>query len=161
MGNILKVVRHPDPFLRERSGEVDPETISFSDVQQFIDDMIATMWQEDGVGLAAPQVGHHQRIIVITQDKEAIPLINPEITYRSFRKDIVEEGCLSVPGFYGSVRRSISIHVRALNRNGEEVRFKAEGLAARIVQHEVDHLDGILFIDRAKRVVPVQEAAKL
>lgn len=161
MANILSIVHHPDSFLRQRAKEVDFKWLGSQTAQSFIDDMIATMWQEDGVGLAAPQVGRSERIIIITQDREAIPLINPEITYHSFRKETAEEGCLSVPGFYGPVRRSTIVHVAAHDRNGERVKFRAEGLAARIVQHEIDHLDGILYIDRAKRVIPVQEATNL
>lgn len=161
MAPTLKLVRHPDPFLRQRAKEVSVSSLKEASTQQLIDDMIATMWQEDGVGLAAPQVGKSVRIVIITQDKEAIPLINPEITYQSFRKDVMDEGCLSVPGFYGPVKRATIVHVKALSRTGDEVRFKAEGLAARIVQHEIDHLDGVLFIDRAKRVLPVESSTTM
>ncbi len=161
MSKIFSLVRHPDRVLRMRSLEVDEATLRLEATQELIDDMITLMWQEDGVGLAAPQIGQGLRIVIITRGREAIPLINPIIVFRSLRKNTMEEGCLSVPGFYGTVRRSTIVHARARGRKGEVLRFRAHGLEARIVQHEVDHLDGILFIDRAKRVIPANTAAKL
>ncbi len=161
MAKILPLVRLPDPLLRQRSKEVVPTLLAQADTQTLIDDMIATMWQEDGIGIAAPQVGHSQRIVIITQGDEAIALVNPVITSKSFSRDTMEEGCLSVPGVYGPVKRSVSVKVRALDRKGAEVKFRAEGLPARIIQHEIDHLDGILFIDRAKKVFSDDSSEKL
>ncbi len=161
MAQILPIVCNPAPLLRQRAKEVDLLSLKESSTQALIDDMVATMWQEDGIGIAAPQVGQSIRMIIITKGPEAIALVNPVITSRSFRKDVMEEGCLSVPGFYGPVKRSIAVQVTAFDRHGSALAFKAEGLAARIMQHEIDHLDGVLFIDRAKKVYSVDTAAKL
>ncbi len=161
MAKLLPIVHHPDPLLRQRSHEVPPQALTEKATQVLIDDMIETMWKEDGIGIAAPQVGESRRIVIITENNKAIPLINPIITSRSFSKDTMEEGCLSVPGFYGPVKRSTRVNIKALDRHGAPVQFRAEGLPARIIQHEIDHLDGVLFIDRAKKVFPVEDAAKL
>lgn len=120
-----------------------------------IDNMIATMYDVDGVGIAAPQVGENIRLAIITDKGEAIPIINPKIIRRSLRQDTTEEGCLSVPGLYGQVKRSLLVTIMALDRDGEEYRLSANGLTARIIQHEIDHLDGILFIDKAQKIFSV------
>ena len=158
---ILEIIKQPDPLLRQRSKEISSEVLGQPETQELIDDMIATMWQADGVGIAAPQVGKNIRVIIITQINEAMALVNPIITRFSIRRNAMDEGCLSVPGFFGSVKRSNAVRVRALERNGKMIKFKAEGLIARIIQHEIDHLDGVLFIDRAKHVKPITSAAQL
>lgn len=161
MSNILSILHNPNQLLRQKGKEVDLESLSDKSFQDFIEDMIATMWQADGVGLAAPQIGKSLRIIVIASGKQASVLINPKIIYKSLRKEVMEEGCLSVPGLFGPVKRSRMIRCRAYTRDGKKVSFKAEGLTARIIQHEVDHLNGILFIDRAKWVASVGTSAEL
>jgi peptide deformylase len=138
-------------------------------VQKLIEDMIETMRAAPGVGLAAPQVAVAQRIVVIefapgSEDlpEEAEPklyiLLNPEIVTRSEAMVDGAEGCLSIPGYAGNVLRHEAVTVRALNRKGRPIKIKAEGWLARIFQHEIDHLDGVLFIDRASKVWKTKDA---
>lgn len=137
-----------DPVLRKRAAEV--KEIS-EDTKRLINDMFETMYAEEGVGLAAPQVGISERIIVVDpqqDDLEAFALINPEIIDTGKETEKGEEGCLSIPGLRDIVERSFAIVVRGLTPQGEEMVLELEGLPARIIQHEVDHLDGVLFIDR-------------
>jgi peptide deformylase len=137
-----------DPVLRtpaEPVAEVDDE------VRQLIDDMLETMYDADGVGLAAPQVGVSRRVIVIdVREPDVAPfgLVNPVIVERADEVERGEEGCLSIPGLRDIVERSAKVVVEGLDRDGLPRRIEAEGLLARALQHEVDHLDGILFIDR-------------
>jgi peptide deformylase len=137
-----------DPILRQRANDVG----EISEVtRQLIRDMFETMYAEEGVGLAAPQVGIGERIIVIDPQQDDLPafaLINPEIVEASRETEKGEEGCLSIPGLRELVERSYSIMVRGLTPEGESRELNVEGLPARIIQHEVDHLDGVLFIDR-------------
>jgi peptide deformylase len=119
-------------------------------IQRLIDDMIETMQQSDGVGLAAPQIGVSLRVIVVQMSDEApVALINPEIVKR-FGEREVTEGCLSVPGYSGQIKRSVSVTVKARNRQGKMVRIKADGLLAEALEHEIDHLNGVLYIDHLK-----------
>jgi peptide deformylase len=137
-----------DPVLRT---EAVPVAVLTEEVRRLIEDMFDTMYAEDGVGLAAPQVGVSQRVIVIDpRDPEILPfaLVNPEIVEFSDEVERAEEGCLSIPGLKELVDRSYAVRVHGLNRDGERVALEAEGFLARILQHEVDHLDGILFVDR-------------
>ncbi|MDP2560397.1 peptide deformylase [Psychrobium sp. 1_MG-2023] len=143
---ILNVLRFPDPRLRTVAKEVSEVT---PQVQKIIDDMQETMYDEKGVGLAATQVNIHQRIVVMDCSEDAdtpIILINPEIIRREGSMQN-EEGCLSVPGTYASVERAEFITVKALDRDGESFELEASGLLAICVQHEIDHLDGKLFVD--------------
>jgi len=150
----LPLVQIPEETLRQKSREVTREELSSEKIQKFIDDMMTTMDIEGGVGLAAPQVGEHLRIIVVQTGRDKVEaFINPEITDRSHRKVKSEEACLSIPGVVGIVQRHKSISMKALNRDGEEVIFKdINDFNAIVFQHEIDHLDGILFIDRAKKI---------
>lgn len=144
---ILNVLRFPDERLRTKASHV--ETVN-NEVKQIIDDMFETMYDENGVGLAATQVNIHQRIVVIdvSENKEqAYVLINPEIIGHSDATEINEEGCLSVPGSYAKVDRYTEVTVKALDRNGKEFTLTATELLAICIQHELDHLDGKLFID--------------
>ena len=137
-----------DPILRERAAEV--AQIS-DEIRTLVDDMFETMYEEDGVGLAAPQVGIGQRVIVVDpheEGTEGFALINPVVLESSKITDRGEEGCLSIPGLKDIVERPASVVVEGLSVDGTTRRFEASGLLARILQHEVDHLDGILFIDR-------------
>jgi len=142
----LKILEFPDPRLRTKASPV--ETVD-DELRQLIDDMFETMYAAPGIGLAATQVDVHQRLLVadVSPDKsEPHVLINPEI----IEKDGVtatDEGCLSVPGYYEEVKRAEHILVRFLDRNGEQQEMEAEGLLAVCIQHEMDHLDGKLFVD--------------
>lgn len=130
--------------------------------QKLIEEMLITMKTADGVGLAAPQIGESIRLCVIDQRADEISLkndlvlVNPVWKKTSIKKDIMEEGCLSVPKTYGKVKRCAKIKVDALNEKGEKSSFTASGLLARVIQHEVDHLDGVLFIDKAKDIYQVE-----
>jgi len=143
---ILKVLHYPDPRLR-----LEAETVTTVDgeMRTLIDNMFETMYEAPGVGLAAPQVDVQQRIIVIdVMEDRSQPLcfINPEILTREGSQKM-EEGCLSIPGVYEIVSRAEMVKVRALNRQGEQFEMEAEGLLATCIQHEMDHLEGKLFID--------------
>jgi peptide deformylase len=149
---ILPIITHPNSILRQKAKEVEMEKIKGYDIKKLVFDMKETVETDKGIGLAAPQVGHSLRIIVIFLENKKIALINPQITHFSWLKKNGEEGCLSIPGTFGFVKRSKSIRVKALDENGEEIKFKAKNLLARVIQHEVDHLDGVLFIDKAEKI---------
>lgn len=143
---ILPVLRFPDEKLRKVAKPVDTVT---PEIQQIIDDMIETMYAEEGIGLAATQVDVHQRIIVIDVSEErdhVYVIINPEVISKEGETGI-EEGCLSVPECRGFVPRAEKIKIKALNRNGEEYIIDADGILAICIQHEMDHLIGKLFVD--------------
>jgi peptide deformylase len=159
---IRKVITHPHDILRRKAHKVS----DFGPrLQKLIDDMVDTMRSEPGVGLAAPQVAESLRLIVVEygeeEDEEKPPklytLINPEILHLSEQVEIGVEGCLSIPGYAGEVERAMEATIRGLNRRGTPVKIKATGWLARIFQHEIDHLNGILFIDRAKKVWKIEE----
>lgn len=146
---ILPIRTYPDPVLRTNA---EPVARIDAKLRQLAADMIETMQDASGVGLAAPQVGVSQRIVIVDFDAEngdPRVLINPVIVKRSGRKEICEEGCLSFPGLRTRIKRSPKVIVEAQNLDGEIVEYQAEGLAARAVQHELDHLDGLLFVDKA------------
>ncbi|MGW8143018.1 MAG: peptide deformylase [Anaerolineales bacterium] len=154
---IREIVTVPHKTLRQKARKVN----SFGeDLQNLIDDMVETMRAAPGVGLAAPQVDVPQRVIVVefneTEDEEAPPklytVVNPKITRFSSDQVVGTEGCLSIPGIVGDVERSTTVTVKGLNRRGQPQKIKASGWLARIFQHEVDHLDGVLFVDRADKV---------
>ena len=166
---IRQIVTAPNPVLREKAKRVKRIT---PEVQRLIDDMVETMRQAPGVGLAAPQVGVSQRVIVVevaegnedgsgTETPEPRPtklyaLVNPEITRHSGELESGNEGCLSIPGYQGEVERFSWTTVKALDRHGKPFKLKVRGWPARVFQHEIDHLDGVLFIDRAKRLWKVE-----
>ncbi len=144
---ILTVLRFPDPRLKTKASPVANITEATSTI---IDDMLATMYEEKGVGLAATQVDIHQRIVVMDVSEngdQPIVLINPEIITKSEKTLINEEGCLSVPGIYAKVDRHTSCTVKALDRHGKEFILDGEELLSICIQHELDHLNGILFVD--------------
>jgi peptide deformylase len=141
----MQIRKIGDPVLRSKAKKIDAVT---KKTNNLIDNMFETMYAEDGVGLAAPQIGILKRIAVVDiREDNKVVLINPEIIEEE-GKTIREEGCLSIPGETGDVIRSEKIKVRSLNREGKEIEFEAEGFEARAIQHEIDHLDGILFIDK-------------
>ena len=157
---ILRVARMGNPVLREIAEPVAAEDLADDEVQLLIEDMLDTVDDYQGIGLAAPQVHVSTRIIIVCppgngseEDEEELPplvLVNPEISPCGEEKVTDWEGCLSIPDIRGRVPRYAAIEVTALNRGGTERRFRAEGYLSRIIQHEVDHLDGVLFLDRVK-----------
>lgn len=154
---IREIVTLPDPVLRRKTRKVTSFT---PELQSLIEDMIETMRAEPGVGLAANQVGVPWRVIVVEygdEEDESVPpklyvVVNPELTRLSKEKVVGTEACLSIPGYAGTVERHESLTVKGLNRRGQPVTIKAKGWLARIFQHEVDHLDGVVFTDRADKV---------
>ena len=142
------IVTREQPSLRERSQEVDPTEITTPAFQAYLDRLAHTMLVKDGVGIASPQVGRNIRVIVVLVDDMPTCFINPVITKESEAKIQDEEGCLSVPGVYGLVERHKRIRFEALNRHGRRIAFDARHFLAVVLQHEVDHLNGVLFIDK-------------
>jgi len=167
---VRRIILANNPILRKKSKKVK----HFGEaLQVLIDDMVETMRAANGAGLAAPQVGVLERVIVVQlpedeedpQSGQLFALCNPQIV-RADGEEQGEEGCLCLPGFVGDVKRATSVTVKAQDRRGKKVRIKAEGFLARAFQHEVDHLDGILYIDRVEspdkiqRIVPPEEVER-
>jgi len=154
---LLDIVTIPEPVLRKKARKV---TDFGPALQDLITNMVETMHAAPGVGLAAPQVGVLERVIVVEFGDELddqaplklFTLVNPEINRYSEESETGVEGCLSIPGFLGEVERAEKVLVKGFNRHGQPVKIKAGGWLARIFQHEIDHLDGILFTDRAEKV---------
>ena len=152
--SLLKILSYPDPRLRKKSVPVERMD---KEIEKLLDDMIETMYKAPGVGLAAPQVGINLRVIVIdvSVKQEGTPgliqLINPEIV-SSEAKQVEDEGCLSIPGFSSQVGRKATVKVQGLDRSGKLIEIEGSGLLARAFQHEIDHTDGILYIDRLSRL---------
>jgi len=145
---VRTILTYPDPELKKKS---QPVTVINDKVRELVRDMAETMYAAPGVGLAAPQIGVHQRVIVIDvagkdEPPELIVAINPVIVYAD-GEAYEEEGCLSVPRYAANVRRHARVIVKGLNLEGEEITWKADELLAIAFQHEIDHLDGVLFID--------------
>ncbi|HMD82761.1 MAG TPA: peptide deformylase [Anaerolineales bacterium] len=163
---LRNIVTLPEPVLKRKAHAV---TKFDKNLQTLIDDMIETMRAAPGVGLAAPQIGLSERIIVIEyleneedEDKEDAPkkvwaVLNPEIIKTSEETLMGVEGCLSIPNLVGEVERHAAVQVKGLNRHGKPTKIKAKGWLARIFQHEIDHLNGVLFTDRATRVWKPEE----
>lgn len=166
---LRTIITPENPTLRRKAHMVK----DFNDpaLQKLIDDMVETMREAPGVGLAAPQVAVSQRLVVIeyAPDSEDLPedaeppepklyiILNPEITAKSDEMVDGAEGCLSIPGYAGNVLRHKAITVKAFNRKGRPIKIKADGWLARIFQHEIDHLDGVLFIDKASKIWKVKD----
>ena len=148
--SILKILTIPEPSLRQKSAAIKPAEIL--KLKPLILNMIETMREAEGVGLAAPQVDKNIRLAIINQD--AAPdssdwiLINPKITKHSWKRLKDEEGCLSIPGAQKKISRFAKITIKALDAKGQPLNFQAEALFARVIQHEIDHLDGILIVDK-------------
>ena len=142
---VLQIRTLPDPILRQKAKKV---TRIDASVRKLIDDMIETLRADPNrAGLAAPQVGKLLRVAVIElPEQELITLINPEIVKKEGER-IVQEGCLSIPGYFGEVKRAVTVKVKAKDRGGKEFRLKAEGLLAQALEQEIEHLDGVLYID--------------
>jgi peptide deformylase len=159
---LREIVTLPQAILRHKAHKV----MDFGpDLQALADDMVETMRQAPGVGLAAPQVGESMRLIVVeygNEEDEKLPpklyiLVNPEITRASQETMVGTEGCLSIPGIQGDVERFEAVTVKGFNRHGRPMTVKAHGWLARIFQHEIDHLDGVLFVDRADKLWQSEE----
>ncbi len=147
MAGLLEVRLYPDPVLRERGKEVlewDPQ------IEDLIKNMAEMMYDRNGVGLAAPQIGVNLRVIVADIGEGLMGIVNPRVVEREGEEDM-QEGCLSVPGARVDVTRTKSILVKGLDARGQELVLRAEDLLARVIQHEIDHLDGILIVDRLPR----------
>ncbi len=158
---IREIITVPDKILRGKARKVTSFGV---ELQTLIDDMVDTMRVAPGVGLAAPQVNAPLRVIVVefneSEDEETpsklYMVVNPKITRFSSDQDFGTEGCLSLPRIVGDVERPISVTVKGFNRRGQPLKIKASGWLARIFQHEVDHLDGVLFVDRADKVWQIE-----
>ncbi len=148
---ILKILHYPDPRLRQVARPVNQVDAT---VRRLVDDMAETMYQAPGIGLAAIQVERALRVVIIDTSEQRSALrvfINPEIIERD-GVQVMEEGCLSVPGIYDEVERALHVRVRALDRDGQPFEMEAEGLLAVCIQHEIDHLDGKVFVDYLSRL---------
>jgi peptide deformylase len=148
---VLKVRRYGDPVLRRRATPIEQMT---PQIRALVDDMVETMYDEVGIGLAAPQVGHSLRLMVVGDEegRGAQALVNPAITAQGGTVT-AEEGCLSLPGVFAQVTRSEWVTLEAQDLEGRPIAITARGLRARVFQHEIDHLDGVLFIDRLEPMV--------
>ena len=157
---LLPILRYPDPRLHTRAAPVLKVDDS---IRKLVADMAETMYEAPGIGLAATQVNVHQRVVVIdvSEDNSALlALVNPEIISRS-GEQVCEEGCLSVPGIYDKVTRAEQVRVRALNQKGETFELDAEGLLAVCIQHELDHLDGKVFVEYLSQLKQTRIKGKL
>ena len=164
--SILNILKEPDPILRKKS---TPVTIVDKSIKKLLHDMLETMYAAPGIGLAAAQVGVLKRLVVIDlakdgEKKSPIFFVNPVITWKSDILEKKEEGCLSIPDYFAEIKRPNACHVKYLDQDGKEKQLKAEGLLATCIQHEIDHCDGILFIDylsKLKRMFILKKLAKL
>ena len=162
---ILPVIIAPDPRLKVKCPPVDAVD---DEVRRLMDDMLETMYHVPGIGLAAPQVGVHKRVIVVDasrkdEDPAPVKLANPELVWASDKLGTYEEGCLSLPEYYAEVTRPNRVRVRYLDYDGEIREIEAEGVFATCIQHEMDHLDGVLFVDHIsslKRSIILRKLAK-
>jgi peptide deformylase len=146
---LLPILEFPDPRLRTRAEPVDPAWLALPETQRLLDDMFETMYAAPGIGLAASQVDVHRRFMVIDVTEEhdqPLVFVNPGITARS-GEQVYQEGCLSVPGIFADVTRADAITVSALDRHGKPFELQVDGLLAVCIQHEMDHLEGKLFVD--------------
>ncbi|OGF21168.1 peptide deformylase [Candidatus Falkowbacteria bacterium RBG_13_39_14] len=163
----LNIITTPNPILRQKAKEIKKDELDSKKFRRLVSDMVETMREKNGIGLAAPQAGENARLICIDAretdqrgriEKEKYPeliynesnlvIINPSITWKSFGKTVIEEGCLSIPKVTGNIKRSKSIRMNCMNLEGKKIKIKTKGLLARVLQHEIDHLEGILFTDR-------------
>lgn len=151
---IKPLIILPDPLLRQVSTSIERVD---AELQKLTDDMLETMYEAPGIGLAAIQVGVPRRLLVIDvskegEDKQPLVFINPEIIKSSDERSVYEEGCLSIPDYYAEVERPTMVTVKSIDRDGKEQLTEADGLLATCLQHEIDHLNGVLFIDHISRL---------
>ena len=155
MAKILKIIQESDPVLRKKAEPIkDPKA---PEIQKLIADMILTMKAANGIGLAAPQIGKSLRIFTAQVEDKIYVFINPEVKNFSNNRVPFEEGCLSVPKIWGPVVRPKKLTIKALDEDGKPIKIRAKGLLARVIQHEMDHLDGKLFIDKAEKLYKIVE----
>lgn len=147
---VLKIVIDGEPVLRKRAAEIEIKELSTHKFKKLLEDMLETMYAANGIGIAAPQVGESVRAFIAESGKGPIALINPVFTKKSWKMLKGEEGCLSVPGKFDRVKRHKSVTVEAFTASGERVAFTADDFFARVLQHEMDHLEGMLYVDRVK-----------
>jgi peptide deformylase len=157
MAKVLKILKLPNETLRKKSEVIGEDRITAKEFEELCADLEETMLKKEGVGLAAPQIGKNVRLIVVNTKDGPILLFNPKIVKKSWLKEWGEEGCLSVPMIFGDVNRHKKITCVFCNRKGKNDKINASGLLARVIQHEIDHLDGILFIDKAKNIKKIDE----
>lgn len=153
---MLNIIKHPNEILRQKALPV--ANVLIPEIQKLIPEMIETMVKSDGVGLAAPQIGQSIRLVVIRHRDSDLVIFNPEILKKSLLKEWGEEGCLSVPFTFGQVKRHKNVTLQYIDQNGKTTKIVARGLLARVIQHEVDHLNGVLFIDKAKKIEVIEPA---
>ena len=144
-----QVIYEDEDVLRKRAKEVDPAWLGTDEAQKLIDDMVETMYVENGVGLAAPQIGESIRVIIVDPGHGQAEIVaNPVLEFLTSKTDVGEEGCLSVPGRFGRVKRVKKVKVTGLDRHGNALEFALKGFHARVYQHELDHLDRVLIVDK-------------
>lgn len=158
---VLPIIKFPNKILREKGKEV---TFPLSaEVKKLVNDMADTVRVADGIGLAAPQVGKSLKLAVVNLEKNGVPMLvlfNPKIIAKGFKKSEIEEGCLSVPGVFGMVKRPVKIKIQAQNAEGKKIKFSDDGWVARVLQHEIDHINGVLIIDHVKKYTQGEEIVK-
>lgn len=158
---ILPIITYPNKVLRNPT-----ESVVFplsKETKKLTADMVETVKKADGIGLAAPQVGKSVKLVIINLEKSGIPafpLYNPKVVSRSFKKIEIEEGCLSLPGVFGIVKRPKKVTVQAQNMEGKVIKFTDDGWVSRVAQHEIDHTNGVLIIDLIKKYIQGEEIAK-
>ena len=156
MPKELDIIYHPHPLLRKKSEELDLNLLKDPEFKKWLEDLEITMLKKDGAGLAAPQVGKNIRVFVIAHEKKSLFLINPRITKKSWGKIVDEEGCLSVVNekgelIFGRVARHKKINISFYNEKGDLKKISVDKFLARVIQHENDHLDGVLFVDKLEK----------
>lgn len=152
MSDTYPVLTYKNPTVRERSVELSANEITTKEFQDYLDKLIRTMQIEDGIGIASPQIGINKRVFIAHIKHKDTAFINPEIVKSSEATVTTEEGCLSVPGVYGNVERPKRVTIRATDRHGRKLELDLKNLDAVVVQHELDHLDGILFVDKISEI---------
>ena len=155
MAKVLKIIQEGSAVLRKKAAPVG--NLKSPEIQKLIKEMIAAMKAANGIGLAAPQVGYSLRLFMVNIEGEISVFINPEIKDASEEKIPFEEGCLSVAKIWGPVIRPKKLTVKAFDENDKPVKIRAKGLLARIIQHEIDHLNGVLFIDKAEKLYKIDD----
>ena len=154
---MLNIILNPNKILRNKSKNVDIKNMGSKKIKELCLDMEKIMLEKDGVGLAAPQVGKNIRLCVINTKNGVLKMINPIIIKRSWAKEWGEEGCLSIPNVFGKVKRHKKITCRFYDENKKIIKLSADNLVARVIQHEIDHLNGVLFIDSAKDIIKTEQ----
>ncbi len=152
MSDTYPVLTIKEPSVRERSVEVPVEEITTKEFQDYLDKLIRTMKVEDGIGIASPQVGINKRVFIAHVKRQVMAFINPEIIKASDASVQTEEGCLSVPGVWGLVTRPKRVTIKATDRHGRKMELDLKNMDAVVVQHELDHLDGVLFVDKVTEI---------